>query len=152
VETFYITKAKDLLKKNNNLNNLNWRDFENLISELLAIDGWNIDPTKLARDGGIDIVSIKNDKRSGGFKVLWQVKRYKKSNHIDVHIIREFGFLITKHRASKGVIVTTGGFTKEALKLVNEHEHDMFILDGKDVESWIYEQRGEEDDGRDLPF
>jgi len=28
----------------------------------------------------------------------------------------------------------------------------MFGLDGNDVEGWIYEQGGEDDDGKDLPF
>ena len=74
---FYITKAKEILRKGDSLDVLNWHEFEKLIAELLASDGWNVSPTRRTKDGGIDIVSIKEDKKLGFSKVLWQIKNIK---------------------------------------------------------------------------
>jgi restriction endonuclease Mrr len=149
---FYITKAKEILRKGDSLDVLNWHGFEKLIAELLASDGWNVSPRRRTKDDGIDIVSIKEDKKLGFSKVVWQIKKYKKSNPVGINIIRELYGSVSEHRASKGVIVTSSRLTKGALELIRKHKYIMFGLDGSDVEGWIYEQGGEDDDGKDLPF
>ncbi len=131
--TFYVLKAKELLRKNGNLNSLGWYDFEKLIAELLILDGCEISPVKSTKDGGVDITTTREDKRLGIIKVLWQIKRYKKKNPVGVRIVRELGFLISNLGASKGVIVTTGRLTKDALKLIKEHEYTMSGKDSYDI-------------------
>lgn len=88
--------------------------FERLIKRLLRESGFvQVEVTGRSGDGGIDGKGIL---RVGGilsFHVLYQCKRYQGS--VSAGAIRDFrGALIG--RADKGLFVTTGTFTRDALK------------------------------------
>ena len=88
--------------------------FERLCQRLLRESGFiEVEVTRRTGDGGIDGNGII---RIGGlisFNVLFQSKRYK--GNIGPDVVRDFrGAMIG--RADKGLIITTGGFTREARK------------------------------------
>ncbi|MEM7558625.1 MAG: restriction endonuclease [Planctomycetota bacterium] len=88
--------------------------FERLCQRLLRESGFiEVEVTSRSGDGGIDGNGII---RIGGlisFNVLFQSKRYK--GNIGPDVVRDFrGAMIG--RADKGLIITTGGFTREARK------------------------------------
>ncbi|HBP50580.1 restriction endonuclease [Pseudomonas sp.] len=119
------------------LDDLNWRQFEILISELLESDGYEIELMSGTKDGGVDIVAVKDLGESGMFKALWQAKKYSLSRKIGISTIRELADVRNEHKASKGVIVTSSFLTSGALQRI---ERDRFILgkvDGNDLRSWI---------------
>ena len=104
---------------------LDWRDqlldllqsmdpiaFERLCQRLLRESGFiEVGVTRRSGDGGIDGYGTI---RLGGFisfNVLFQSKRYRKN--IGPEVVRDFrGAMVG--RADKGLIITTGGFTREA--------------------------------------
>lgn len=88
--------------------------FERLCQRLLREAGFiEVEVTRRSGDGGIDGYGVM---RIGGlisFNVLFQSKRYK--GNIGPDVVRDFrGAMIG--RADKGLIITTGGFTREARK------------------------------------
>ncbi len=88
--------------------------FERLCQRLLRESGFiEVEVTRRSGDGGIDGHGII---RIGGlisFTVIFQSKRYK--GNIGPEVVRDFrGAMIG--RADKGLIITTGGFTREARK------------------------------------
>lgn len=88
--------------------------FERLCQRLLRESGFiEVDVTRRSGDGGIDGNGII---RIGGlisFNVLFQSKRYK--GNIGPEVVRDFrGAMIG--RADKGLVITTGGFTRDARK------------------------------------
>ncbi len=88
--------------------------FERLCQRLLREAGFiEVEVTGRSGDGGIDGYGTI---RIGGlisFNVLFQCKRYKGS--IGANIVRDFrGAMVG--RADKGLIITTGAFTREARK------------------------------------
>ena len=88
--------------------------FERLCQRLLRESGFiEVEVTRRSGDGGIDGNGII---RIGGlisFNVLFQSKRYK--GNIGPEVVRDFrGAMIG--RADKGLIITTGGFTRDARK------------------------------------
>ncbi len=109
------------------LEDRNWRDrlievlqamdpiaFERLCQRMLRESGFiEVEVTRRSGDGGIDGHGII---RIGGlisFNVLFQSKRHKAN--IGPDVVRDFrGAMIG--RADKGLIFTTGGFTREARK------------------------------------
>ncbi|WP_291275885.1 restriction endonuclease [Flavobacterium sp.] len=106
--------------------------FEKLCQRLLRELGFqNVEVTGKTNDGGID---GKGMLRIGGvmsFHVIFQAKRYKGS--ISPSIVRDFrGAMIG--RADKGLIITTGTFTREAKK---EAQRDgappIDLIDGTDL-------------------
>ena len=88
--------------------------FERLCQRLLREAGFiEVEVTGKSGDGGID---GHGTIRIGGFvsfNVLFQSKRY--SGNIGPEVVRGFRGAMTG-RADKGLIITTGGFTREARK------------------------------------
>lgn len=88
--------------------------FERLVQRMLRESGFiQVQVTGRSGDGGIDGNGIM---RLGGllsFHVIFQCKRYKGS--VNVHQVRDFrGAMVG--RADKGLLITTGNFTKDAVK------------------------------------
>lgn len=88
--------------------------FERLCQRLLRESGFlEVEVTKRSGDGGIDGYGTI---RIGGlisFNVLFQSKRYR--SNIGPEVVRDFrGAMVG--RADKGLVITTGGFTREARK------------------------------------
>ena len=88
--------------------------FERLVQRLLRESGFiQVEVTGQSGDGGIDGKGIL---RLGGllsFRVIFQCKRYQGS--VSVSQVRDFrGAMVG--RADKGLLITTGNFTKDALR------------------------------------
>ncbi|AHJ13537.1 restriction endonuclease [Sulfurospirillum multivorans] len=122
----------DILKK------IHPQAFERLCQRFLRELGFiNVEVTQYSNDGGIDGKGVI---RLGGvmsFHVVFQAKRYKDS--VSASIVRDFrGAMIG--RADKGVIITTGTFTREAKK---EAQRDgappIDLIDGNDFVSKLRE-------------
>lgn len=91
--------------------------FENVCKELLREHGFeNVEVTGKSHDGGIDGYGILEINPFVSFKVLFQCKRYKGS--VSRSQIGDFRNAMIG-RAEKGIILTTGTFTKEAEKEAN---------------------------------
>jgi restriction system protein len=124
-------KEKPVISGNDGLEQteveMSWRDelldvllkmdpaaFERLVQRLLRESGFiQVEVTGKSGDGGIDGKGIM---RLGGllsFHVIFQCKRYKGS--VTVSQIRDFrGAMVG--RADKGLLITTGNFTKDAVR------------------------------------
>ena len=106
--------------------------FERLCQRLLRESGFiQVEVTGKTSDGGIDGKGVV---RLGGilsFHVLFQCKRYKGS--VSASIIRDFrGALIG--RADKGLVVTTGTFTREArLEARRDGATPIDLIDGQEL-------------------
>lgn len=113
------------------IKNIDPEQFERLCQRLLRELGFvNVEVTGKTNDGGID---GKGMLRLGGvlsFHVVFQAKRYKGT--VSSSVIRDFRGAMSG-RADKGVILTTGSFTREAKK---EAQRDgaipIDLIDGND--------------------
>ncbi len=119
------------------LDDLNWRQFEVLVSELLESDGYEIELMSGTKDGGVDIVAVKDLGENGMFKALWQAKKYSASRKIGISTIRELADVRNEHKASKGVIVTSSTLTSGALQRIERDKYILGKVDRKDLMAWI---------------
>lgn len=105
--------------------------FERLCQRLLRELGFvNVEVTGKSNDGGIDGKGIIKIGSVLSFHVVFQAKRYKGA--VSSSVIRDFrGAMVG--RADKGLIMTTGSFTREAKK---EAQRDgatpIDLIDGND--------------------
>ena len=123
------SKAQEEIEENDNeeIQKLTWQEevieelqnispssFERLCQRLLRELGFqNVEVTGQVNDGGIDGKGILQLGGVLSFNVIFQAKRYRGS--ISPSIVRDFrGAMIG--RADKGLIITTGTFTREAKK------------------------------------
>ena len=88
--------------------------FERLVQRILRESGFvQVEVTGRSGDGGIDGKGIMRLAGLFSFHVIFQCKRYRGS--VSVNQVRDFrGAMIG--RADKGLLITTGNFTKEAMR------------------------------------
>lgn len=70
--------------------------------------------TKASGDGGVDIIATNEQPILGG-KYVIQCKRYGAGNNIGEPVIRELYGAMMHENASKGILITTSNFTKQAI-------------------------------------
>jgi restriction system protein len=122
------------------LQNIPPSSFERLCQRLLRELGFqNVEVTGQSNDGGIDGKGMLRLSGVLSFHVIFQAKRYKGS--VSPSIVRDFrGAMVG--RADKGLIITTGTFTREAKK---EAQRDgappIDLMDGNDVAEKLKELR-----------
>ncbi|MEP4534665.1 MAG: restriction endonuclease [Cyclobacteriaceae bacterium] len=117
----------ELNEKTEELEDFNWQDtlietmrnihpdqFERLCQRLLRELGFvNVEVTGRTNDGGIDGKGIIKLGGVLSYHVVFQAKRYQGS--VSSSVIRDFRGAMSG-RADKGLILTTGSFTREAKK------------------------------------
>lgn len=119
--------SNDLLEV---LKSITPKGFENICKELLREHGFeNVVVTGGAHDGGIDGYGTLELNPFVSFKVLFQCKRYKGS--VSRAQVGDFRNAMIG-RADKGIILTTGSFTNEAIKEANrEGAPQIELVDGE---------------------
>ena len=104
--------------------------FERLCQRLLReSDFEQVIVTGRTKDGGIDGVGILKVNAFVAFKVLFQCKRYE--GVVGSSVVRDFRGAM-QGRADKGIIITTGSFSSEALKeAVRDGVPPIELVDGE---------------------
>jgi len=112
------------------LQSLSPSGFENICKELLREHGFeNVEVTGQSHDGGIDGYGVLELNPFVSFKVLFQCKRYKGS--VSRAHVGDFRNAMIG-RAEKGIILTTGTFTREAEKEASrDGAPPIELVDGK---------------------
>ena len=110
---------------------INPDQFERLCQRLLRELGFvNVDVTGRTNDGGIDGKGIFKIGSVLSFHVVFQAKRYQGS--VSSSTIRDFRGAMSG-RADKGLILTTGSFTREAKKeAVRDGAIPIDLIDGNE--------------------
>ena len=114
--------------------------FENLCQRILRELGFtNVEVTGKSHDGGIDGKGIL---RLGGvlsFHVAFQAKRYEGT--VSSSVVRDFRGAMMG-RADKGLIITTGVFSREAVKeATRDGATPIDLIDGNDLAKHLKELR-----------
>ena len=116
--------------------------FEKLVVDLLVAMGYGGDfedaakVTQFSNDGGIDGI-IKED-ALGLDKVYLQAKRWKECNIVGAPDIHKFMGALMSIGASKGVYITTSGFSKAALDVVASNKSlKLVLINGKQLAKYM---------------
>ncbi len=86
-------------------------EFEGLITNLFEAMGLNTRQTQASRDGGVDCAAFDPRPVFGG-KVVIQAKRY--GHTVGVSAVRDLFGTMQNEGATKGILVTTGGYWNAA--------------------------------------
>lgn len=108
-----------------NLMELNPFEFENLVGNLFTQMGLDTRQTQTSRDGGVDAIAFDSRPVLGG-KIVIQAKRYK--NTVGVAAVRDLYGTMINEGASKGILVTTSGYGKDAFNFANDKPIE--LIDG----------------------
>jgi restriction system protein len=126
--------ADDLLER---LRAMDALQFERLVLDLLTAMGYGTGDfgsrslTAASGDGGID--GIIHEDALGLDAVYIQAKRYKPEVRVGSPAIREFVGALTEKGASKGVFVTSSGFSADARDVLRRVSHRIVLIDGPEM-------------------
>lgn len=128
---------RELQRDSTALDNLTWRQFERLIATLLQNDGYEVELMQGSKDGGVDVVAVKDLGVNGYFKALWQAKKKGLRNKVGISVVRELADTRHEFGASKGIIVTSSYFTGGALRRIERDKYLLGKVDRDDLDAWI---------------
>jgi len=114
--------------------------FEELIADIWARFGYEIELTKRTRDGGRDVVAIR--RAHVELKFLIECKRYAKLRKVGVSFVRALYGIKTHEGATKAIIATTSSFTRDATTFVGSHRWELEARDHDGIVGWVKEARG----------
>lgn len=104
-----------------NLATMPWEDFEYFVRELFDkmfnVNGGEVKVTQASHDGGVDAIAFDDDPIRGG-KFVIQAKRY--NNVVPVSAVRDLYGTMIHEGATKGILVTTSTYGKEAYDFASD--------------------------------
>ena len=112
-----------------NLATMPWEDFEYFVRELFDkmfnVNGGEVKVTQASHDGGVDAIAFDDDPIRGG-KFVIQAKRY--NNIVPVSAVRDLYGTMIHEGATKGILVTTSFYGKEAYDF--SQDKPITLIDG----------------------
>lgn len=108
-----------------NINMLSGIEFEKVCKQVVENMGFEVETTKASGDGGIDLIAYNHQPLVSG-KYIVQCKRY--SGSVGEPIIRDLFGVVMSERANKGILMTTGYFTKSAVEFAKDKQIE--LIDG----------------------
>lgn len=123
------------LKYPADLRNIDRRQFEELVAELFSGFGYDVELTKRTRDGGKDIIAVKNDVVA--IKYLIECKRPDIGNHVGIRAVRELFGVKQDEGATKAILATTTYFSPDAILLSERHKWELELKAFDDLMVWI---------------
>jgi restriction system protein len=106
---------------------LEWKRFESLCASYYETSGFESETLRCGPDGSID-VKLFNGDPSKPMAVL-----HCKAGHVytvSVKEMRELLALMSREKAARGILITTGTFTREALNIAGDHPVQLLDGDG----------------------
>lgn len=123
------------------IRNITHRQFEELIAELFKAKGFEVELTKITRDGGKDIIAISTDQFGTKLKYFIECKHYSEDNKVTVDLVRSlYGVKHSKEGPNKVILVTSSSFTTDAINFVNKEINsswDMSLFDYDQIIGWV---------------
>ena len=109
------------------LNELEWKRFEEVVSEYYSIIGYRAEVTRMGADGGVDVLLYQQEGETP--VIIIQCKSWSK--RVGVNAVRELYGVMASEQIGYGVFATTSDYTNEAREWVEGKS--MQLLSGTDL-------------------
>jgi restriction system protein len=119
------------------LHSLPPRKFEELVAAVFRQSGFDVELTPETRDGGIDIIAVRKDSFLGEGLHLIECKRYIPGNTVGIGVVQRLLGVVEQHRATKGIVVTTSTFTRDALEVAQNARHRLALNEYSTLAHWL---------------
>ncbi len=116
------------------LETIHWRQFEGLVAEFFAREGYEITLNKGRNDGGIDIIARNKIEET---VTIIQCKRYRKNRSVSVESVKSFCFDVIDGNFNQGIIVTTSYLT-DGEKKIYRNRYPISEVEHHELESWLH--------------
>lgn len=127
---------RDLERNPGRMLSLTPRQFEELVAELFAREGFEVELTPASGDGGRDVIAVHHSEL-GTHRYLAECKRYGPANKVGVEFVRSLYGVAEAERATYAVLATTSSFTKGALEFAREVRWRLGLKDYEALREWL---------------
>jgi restriction system protein len=114
------------------------RKFEELVADLLADLGYEVELTPATRDGGKDILAYMTTPH-GRLLCLVEAKKYRRDRTVGVELVRQLYGTLADADASSAMLVTTSSFSPDAKAFQQRHQYKLALRDYGNIVQWIEE-------------
>ena len=104
------------------------RRFEELVAELYARRGFEVELTPSSGDGGVDVYVVRRDDLGTTLQVV-QCKRHAEKHRVGVGLVRELYGTVQAENASAGILLTTSFFTRGAREFESRFQYRLSLQD-----------------------
>ena len=111
------------------LNELEWKRFEEVVSEYYRLLGYRSEVTRMGADGGVDVILYQQGVETPA--IIVQCKSW--SQKVGVKAIRELFGVMAADQIGYGVFATTSSYTQEAIDWADGKR--LQLLSGEDLVS-----------------
>lgn len=106
------------------LASVEWRELEHMMEEICRELGFNpVELTPPSKDGGRDLVLTARVGYKKA-KYLMELKHWKEPNRVGSNVLREFVNVVIQDNADKGIVLSSSGFTKNAVSQLTQLERN----------------------------
>lgn len=125
-----------ILERPTNILSLRWEHFEHFVGHLLRKMGHeDVEITRPAVDGGIDVISFKQGHTfKGPARERWvvQCKRWT-GNKVDIAHLEALVSRSREKDAKHALLITTSSFTQRALAWAEQHQAAIELVSGQEL-------------------
>lgn len=114
--------------KEEQLHNMSWQEFEQLIGSLYSSQGYSVTVTQDTADKGVDVWMEKDGERTAV-----QVKQFSEANKVGRQTLQKLVSTIAKGDADKSLVVTSGEFTRTAVQYAEDFGPGLKLIDGEEL-------------------
>lgn len=114
VQTISAELIKYLAAHPAELHSLRPRQFEELIAEILASYGWQVELSPETRDGGYDIFGVHKDVAGVAHTWVIECKKYAPERKVGVDIVRGLYGITHVQEGANALLATTSDFSRDA--------------------------------------
>jgi len=119
------------------LEKLQPRKFEELVADIIADMGYDVELTPASRDGGRDVLAYISTPLGRELTIV-ECKRYHRENIIGIELVRQFLWVLEhEDRANRGLIATTSFFSDEAKVIERKHKWRLGLRDYNALIEWL---------------
>ena len=131
-----VRLIKHLASNPQEINNLTPRQFEELTADLVSGFGYTVKLNKGSKDGGVDVFAERTTD-TGKELTIVQCKKHSPDHKVGEPIIKQLYADVLTRNATRGLIVTTSSFTRDALKFIESLRYRLTPADFAKVQDWL---------------
>lgn len=112
------------------------RQLEELMAELYAREGFEVELTQQTHDGGVDLYLVRHTP-FGRLLTIVDTKRNRRDRTVGVGVVRQLYGVVEAKRASAGVVATTSFFSPEAHRFQQSVPFRLGLQDYFDLQTML---------------
>ena len=126
-----------LSKKPDKVFGMTPREFEKLIASIFRANNYDVELTPATRDGGFDVLAVQRSDLTGDNRFLVECKRYAPRNKVGIGLVQRLIGTVNQFKATRGILVTTSSFTRDALDCVKSTAGIVTVKDYESIVGWL---------------